>query len=88
MPGFLHAKMSLVDGRRAIVGTVNHDYRSMYLHYECCAYMIDVPEIKDMEQDFLDTLKKCKKITYEDCLNFPLYQRVVGKVARLFAPLI
>ncbi|MDD6485116.1 MAG: cardiolipin synthase [Clostridiales bacterium] len=88
MPGFLHAKMSLVDGRRAIVGTVNHDYRSMYLHYECGAYMIDVPEIKDMEQDFLDTLKKCKKITYEDCLNFPLYQRVVGKVARLFAPLI
>lgn len=88
MPGFLHSKLSVVDGKRAIVGTVNHDYRSMYLHYECGAYMLDVPEIADIEKDFEETLKKCKRITYDDCLNFPFYQRVIGKVARLFAPLI
>ena len=30
-PGFLHAKTWLVDGRIAVVGSINLDYRSLYL---------------------------------------------------------
>lgn len=87
-PGFVHAKMSVTDGERAVVGTINHDYRSLYLHYECAVYMLDVPEITKMEIDFQDTLKKCEEITPEKCAHFPVYQKLFGKVERIIAPLI
>lgn len=87
-PGFIHAKMSIADGERAVVGTINHDYRSLYLHYECAVYLLDVPEITKMEIDFQDTLKKCEEITPEKCRKFPMYQKVFGKIARILAPLI
>jgi len=41
-PGFLHAKTMVSDNNKAVVGTINQDYRSMYLHYECAAYMYKV----------------------------------------------
>ena len=33
-PGFIHSKVYLVDGRYAVTGTVNLDFRSLYLHFE------------------------------------------------------
>lgn len=87
-PGFVHAKMSVADGERAIVGTINHDYRSLYLHYECAVYLLDVPEIADMEADFELTLEKCEEITLDTCKKFPLKQKLFGKIARIIAPLI
>ncbi|MGN0107764.1 MAG: cardiolipin synthase [Hominilimicola sp.] len=87
-PGFVHAKMSVSDGRRAIVGTINHDYRSLYLHYECAAYMLEVPAIIDIERDFKDTLEKSQKITLEDIKHFNIFTRLVGHILRLVAPLL
>lgn len=87
-PGFVHAKMSISDGTRAIVGTINHDYRSLYLHYECAAYMMNVPAIIDIEHDFHDTLKLSQKITLEDVKHFNIFTRIIGYVMRLVAPLI
>ena len=87
-PGFVHAKMSVSDGTRAVVGTINHDYRSLYLHYECAAYMMNVPAIIDIEHDFRDTLAKSQKITLEDVKHFNIFTRIIGHVMRLVAPLI
>ena len=87
-PGFVHSKLSVADGERAVVGTINHDYRSLYLHYECAVYLLDVPEIANIEEDFQETLKLCEKVTLKTCRNYPLYQRIFGKVARILAPLI
>lgn len=87
-PGFVHAKMSISDGRKAIVGTINHDYRSLYLHYECAAYMVDVPAVIDIERDFKDTIALSQKITYEDIKNFNPFTKLVGHIMRLIAPLI
>ncbi len=39
-PGFLHAKSFVVDNEKAIVGTINLDYRSLYLHFECAAFFL------------------------------------------------
>ena len=33
-PGFLHAKSFVCDDEIAVVGTINLDYRSLYLHFE------------------------------------------------------
>ncbi|MBQ3471774.1 MAG: cardiolipin synthase [Clostridia bacterium] len=87
-PGFIHAKMSVSDGKRAIVGTINHDYRSLYLHYECAAYMLDTPAIADMEKDFAATLAKSQRITLEDIKKFNIFTRMIGHIMRLVAPLL
>lgn len=87
-PGFVHAKVSVSDGTRAIVGTINHDYRSLYLHYECAAYMTNVPAIMDIERDFKDTLAKSQKITLDDIRHFNIFTRIIGHITRLVAPLL
>lgn len=87
-PGFVHAKMSVSDGKRAVIGTMNHDYRSLYLNYECSAYFIGVPEIYEMEQDFENTLKSCINITIEEYEKRSIFKRCLGRIIRLVAPLL
>ena len=87
-PGFVHAKMSVSDDARAIVGTINHDYRSLYLHYECAAYMLNVPAIADIKKDFEDTLAKSQQITLADLKHFNIFTRMFGHIMRLVAPLL
>jgi cardiolipin synthase len=88
IPGFVHAKMSVADGNRAIVGTINHDYRSLYLHYECATYLYDVPAIMDIENDFDETLKKCTQITMKEYEHFNIFTKLIGKAIKIVAPLL
>lgn len=87
-PGFVHAKATVSDGIRSVVGTINYDYRSLYLHYECAAYIVRSDSIKDIEDDFINTLAKCKRITEYDYNMFPWYYRFAGRVLRFLAPLL
>lgn len=87
-PGFVHAKSFVSDDIRGVVGTINLDYRSLYLNYECAAYIYGNPVIQDIEEDFQETLKKCKLITLEMCREYPLIKRGIGSFMRLFAPLM
>ena len=50
-PGFVHAKVFVSDDRKAVVGTINLDYRSLYLHFEDAVYLYDCPCIKDIVAD-------------------------------------
>jgi len=88
IPGFVHAKVFLSDDKTATVGTYNMDYRSFYLHYEVGALLYDNPALKDIYNDFEQTLALCQRITPEIYRALPLWQRIVGRVFRLFAPLI
>lgn len=87
-PGFIHAKSFVSDDIKAVVGTINLDFRSLYLHFECAAYMYDVPEIWHMETDFQNTLGKSRLLTLEDCRKEKLAVKLMGRVLRLFAPLM
>ena len=88
IPGFVHAKTTVCDGNRAIVGTVNYDYRSLYLHYECATYMLGVEEIAEIERDFEETLSKCRRITEVEYENYPWYYRATGRVLRAVATML
>ncbi|MCD8223353.1 MAG: cardiolipin synthase [Clostridiales bacterium] len=88
IPGFVHAKVFTSDGKKAVVGTINLDYRSLYLHYECAVYLYRCAVIDDIERDFQQTLERCRRITLEDCRTFPLSKKLAGGVLRLFAPLM
>lgn len=87
-PGFVHAKVFVSDDEKAVVGTINLDFRSLYLHFECAAMMVQNPVIHDIEADFQNTLQKCHKITMEECRRYSFFKKIAGKLLRIFAPLM
>lgn len=86
-PGFVHAKSFVCDDVYGLCGTVNTDYRSYYLHFECGILMYRCQCIQKMKQDYLDTLKVSQEITMKDCNNVYLFKRVIRAILNLFAPL-
>ena len=85
--GFIHSKCFLSDDRVATVGTVNLDFRSLYLHFECGACLYRTSTLKEIKSDYLQTLTHCRRITENDCkTNF--FVRVFQDVCRIFAPLM
>ena len=86
-PGFNHAKNIIVDGRYAFIGTINMDYRSLFLHYECGALILLDNEIYKMKDDFLKACDDSKPITYEDWKKRPWWQKLISYLLYLFAPL-
>lgn len=87
-PGFVHAKVFTSDDEKAVVGTINMDYRSLYLHFECAAYIYRNEVIQDVERDFRETLAQSQVITLEECRRYPWYKKLAGRALRLFAPLM
>lgn len=87
-PGFVHAKVFLSDDKCAVVGTINLDYRSLYHHFECGAYLYKVPALKDIRNDFDQTIAQCQQISEASIREFPLWQRILGRILKVFAPLV
>lgn len=87
-PGFIHSKVCLADNRYAVVGTVNLDFRSLYLHYEDAVYLCDAPAICDIAADFEKTLPQCRLVTYDRCRRTDIFRRIVRTFLRLFSPLM
>ena len=87
-PGFIHAKVFTADDRRATVGTINLDYRSLYHHFEDAVYFYKHDVVKTVEDDFQNTLKDCMEVTEEYYKKIPLYQKSIGRITKLIAPLL
>lgn len=88
LPGFVHAKVFISDDERAVVGTINLDYRSLYHHFECGVYLHKVPEINRIEKDFISTRGECRQISLDDVKKEPLRRKVMGMLLKLVAPLM
>ena len=87
-PGFVHAKVCVSDNEKAVVGTINFDYRSLYHHFECATYLYRTACISEIEEDFRETLKKCRTVTPETIAKEKLSLRIRGRILKLFAPLM
>ncbi len=87
-PGFLHAKSFVCDDEIGVVGTINLDYRSLYLHFEDGVWIYRNRVIYDIRQDFTDTLDYCKPVTLEFCRGRNIVIRAMQSVMRLFAPMM
>lgn len=87
-PGFLHAKQMVVDDNFAIIGTVNFDFRSFYLHQECAVWMYDTAAIPEMIRDIDETIARCRRITAAEVNAVPLPLRVLRSLLRTFAPML
>ena len=86
-PGFIHAKVFVADDKVATVGTINLDYRSLYLHFECSMYMENVKCIKDIKKDMEETIDKSYEISKLEARP-SLPKAVLQGLLRLFAPLM
>ena len=87
-PGFIHGKTFVSDDEVAVVGSINLDYRSLYLHFECAAWFLDSHIVEDVEADFTQTLSKCREITLEECNKRNPVKKLFSAVLRLFGPLM
>lgn len=86
-PGFIHAKTFVCDDVYATVGTVNLDFRSLYLHFECGVWMYKSAAVADIKRDYEEMIKVSREITLEDC-RANIFKRFMRSVIELVAPLI
>jgi cardiolipin synthase len=86
-PGFVHSKVFVCDDEKAVVGSINLDYRSLYHHFECATYMYRTSCILDIEKDFQYTLSKCRMVTPETIKNEKFFYKCAGQLLKLVAPL-
>ena len=88
VPGFVHAKVFVSDSREAVVGTINLDYRSLYHHFECAAYMYETDCIPRIERDIQDTLEYSRAVTPQTLRHEKLWMRITGFILKALAPLL
>lgn len=89
-PGFVHSKVVLVDDKKATVGTVNMDFRSFYLNFECGLYVYNHRQVlEDIHKDFMHSFEQSERITllgFEN--NYPWYKRLAGALLNILSPLL
>ena len=86
--GFIHAKNFLCDDGFVVIGSINLDYRSLYLHFECAVWTFGTPIVSDVKKDFENTLKDSMEITPEWIKSRKLITRILQSLLKLFAPLM
>jgi len=87
-PGFIHGKTFCSDDEVSVVGSINLDYRSLYLHFECASWFLGGSVTESVREDFEKTLEKCREITPEFCKKMHPLRKLINAILRLFAPLM
>lgn len=84
-PGFIHGKATLSDDLICTIGTVNLDYRSLFLHFENNSIFYKSKILFELKKDYLETLKKCKivKVKKKNIINY-----FNDGLLRLIAPML
>jgi cardiolipin synthase len=86
-PGYVHAKMIISDDDHAIIGSINMDYRSFYLHYENAVWFCGAPALRPIKEDIEELFDISEQIKLDDWLRRPIYGKCFQAVFRLFAVL-
>ena len=88
-PGFIHAKTFISDDKTAVVGTINMDFRSLYLHFECATYMREIPCIEQIKSDLDDLFEnKCKEVTMYEVEHRNIFGRLYSVLLKMLALLM
>lgn len=85
-PGFVHAKSFVSDDKVATIGTVNLDYRSLFLHFENNSLFYRSSIVEKVKEDFLTTQALCSEVQPYDKKRYSRRWAVDG-LLRIFAPL-
>lgn len=86
-PGFVHSKVIIADDKVCTVGSINIDYRSLYISFENGVYLYDSSRLSLVKQDFYDALAKSKQISKQEA-SFGIVENFVISVIRLLSSLL
>ena len=86
-PGFIHAKSYIADGKYAMIGTINLDYRSLVHHFENGVWLYGCDSIESLENDIRQTMARSIEITSKQLKAGP-FTRFIRAVVRIFAPML
>ncbi len=86
-PGFVHAKIFVSDDAVATVGTINLDYRSLYLHFENGTALFESKKILDIRKDVEETLDQSHEMTVRECY-LGVFRTFFYMVVSIFAPMM
>lgn len=86
-PGFVHAKSYVCDDKVATVGTINMDFRSLYLHFECGTFLYGCKAVLDVKKDMEDCFLKSHQVSLGNCRQ-GLIGNMISSVLRVIAPLM
>ena len=84
-PGFLHGKTVLADNEIAVIDTVNMDYRSFQLHYECGTVLYGENARRGLEEDMDEIIAQSRRVTISSWKARPWLRKLTGMFLRLFA---
>lgn len=84
-PGFVHSKSILVDREAALLGTINMDFRSFQLHYECGVLLYGSSVIEDVLEDMYGIMERSQCLTLAQWQKRPLHRKIGGSIMRVFA---
>lgn len=87
-PGFIHAKMIVADNSTAIVGTINVDFRSFYLHFECACAFYHSSVVDKVKEDILDCIRKSRQMDETFCKNISWPTSISASILRILAPIL
>ena len=85
-PGFIHSKFFVSDDKVATVGTINMDYRSFIMHFECGVWMCDNKTVYDIKEHFNTLLLQCEEMTLRKMKKSTILTRLKRAILHFFAP--
>lgn len=86
-PGFIHAKNFVSDDRVGVIGTINIDFRSLFLHFECGTLLYGTDSLVDLRNDAIDTFRRSHEITLQDGRQ-SFIGRLIGMILKVLSPLL
>jgi cardiolipin synthase len=87
-PGFMHAKMIVSDDTNALIGSINMDFRSFFLHDECALLVCGSPVVGEILADIRRTMDQCEEISPERMNNRSVLLKIVQSLLKLFSPMM
>ena len=84
----IHQDLCIQKHLYAVVGSINLDFRSLYLHFECGAWLYKTDSVIKVKEDFLNTLELCQQISLYDCENVKWPVKFTRLILRMFSPLL
>ena len=87
-PGFIHAKMLMIDEKLVTIGTTNIDTRSFELHFEMNMIFYDEGFGKQNGIIFKDDMKKSKPMELDWLNSRFIFRRTIWSFCKLFSPIM
>ncbi|WP_151733126.1 cardiolipin synthase [Paenibacillus tengchongensis] len=86
--GFMHAKVMVIDGLFATVGSANLDMRSCYSNFELTTVLFDPERINSLAEDFSRDLKHSEFIDPQIFMKRGWKVKLIQGLCQLFSPLL